>query len=137
MNQSATYAPPPHGWTCFHCGETFMHEQVARTHFGTHPGVVPGCLERVGIGEDRGLLRKLRIAQKEVELLRSDINDEISSSHAFYSRLAFHLKSFAPFRDCRSLQDVFNVYDSMEGRAIAAEERLAASAAVPNNVTGD
>lgn len=38
--------------------------------------------------------------------------------------LSTAMKQYAPFRNCDSIRDVFNVYDSMEGRALAAEERL-------------
>lgn len=39
-----TYPAPAHGWTCFHCGETFMHPNAARLHFGETPEVQPKCL---------------------------------------------------------------------------------------------
>lgn len=29
-----TYKGPEHGWTCFHCGETFLTVEGARLHFG-------------------------------------------------------------------------------------------------------
>ena len=29
------YPNPEHGWTCFHCGETFYRQFFARHHFGT------------------------------------------------------------------------------------------------------
>lgn len=38
---------PPHGWTCFHCGEhfapTFAGQQAARHHFGDSPIEQPAC----------------------------------------------------------------------------------------------
>jgi len=34
---------PEHGWTCFHCGETFMKPGLARRHFGVHPDILPAC----------------------------------------------------------------------------------------------
>ena len=37
------YSAPPHGWTCFHCGETFRTEAGARLHFGTPCGERPAC----------------------------------------------------------------------------------------------
>ena len=33
------YRKPTHGWTCFHCGETFTTEASAREHFGSSPVV--------------------------------------------------------------------------------------------------
>lgn len=43
------------------------------------------------------------------------------------------IKSYKPFRDCRSINDVFHVYDNMEGRALAAEGREKALAEAVNN----
>jgi len=38
---------PPHGWTCFHCGETYTDYWAARAHFGTpHMKVKPRCIRR-------------------------------------------------------------------------------------------
>lgn len=33
------YTAPEHGWTCFHCGETFKTPGAARLHFGERPGL--------------------------------------------------------------------------------------------------
>lgn len=41
---SQTYNAPRHGWTCFHCGETFHTEVGARLHFGETPQAMPECL---------------------------------------------------------------------------------------------
>lgn len=38
-----TYPSPAHGWTCFHCGETFMHQNAARLHFGASIYDDPKC----------------------------------------------------------------------------------------------
>ena len=32
-----TYPMPEHGWTCFHCGDTFMTPGAARDHFDQTP----------------------------------------------------------------------------------------------------
>lgn len=34
---------PPHGWTCFHCGETFKTLGGARLHFGKTPDQAAAC----------------------------------------------------------------------------------------------
>jgi hypothetical protein len=112
---------PAHGWTCFHCGETFTTPGSARDHFGTHLYDKPGCLLKVEVGEERGLLMELRKAQAKIDELRS----EQMTDRQFYWRLECDLQYWKPFRGCKSLQDVFNRYDSMEGRALAAEEREA------------
>ena len=38
-----TYPMPEHGWTCFHCGETFMKPGEANDHFGHRPGLSIAC----------------------------------------------------------------------------------------------
>lgn len=119
-----TYLAPEHGWTCFHCGETFKTLGPARDHFGGSIDAEPGCLIRVQAGEERGLQMALREAEDEIRRLRDDIGGEISSTLGFHIRLEAHLDSYAPFRGCRSIKEVFDLYDSMEGRALAAEERL-------------
>lgn len=58
-----TYLMPPHGWTCFHCGETFQTSGAARDHFGFEPSAEPGC--RIKAGGERGLLSALRRAEKD------------------------------------------------------------------------
>jgi len=32
-----TYEAPRHGWTCFHCGQTFHDTAQAAAHFGGDP----------------------------------------------------------------------------------------------------
>lgn len=61
-----TYPKPEHGWTCFHCGETFMTKGGARDHFGYTPAETPGCvIKAIEVGEERGLLHALRRAECE------------------------------------------------------------------------
>ena len=38
-----TYNMPPHGWTCFHCGEVCADADAARLHFGSSEHQQPGC----------------------------------------------------------------------------------------------
>lgn len=66
-----TYQAPVNGWTCFHCGETFTTRGAAGDHFGADPFAKPGCLMRVQLGEERGLLTALRKSEAEVERLRN------------------------------------------------------------------
>jgi len=58
------YAKPEHGWTCFHCGETFATVGAARDHFGFEPSSDPAC--RIKVGAERGLIMALRKAEKEL-----------------------------------------------------------------------
>lgn len=119
--QAETYLMPEHGWTCFHCGETFMSPASARDHFGADPSAMPGCLMRIQPGE-RPLMRRLRWLEGEVERLQAEAESEYAER--YHARLASDIKGTAlAFRDCNSLRDVFNLYDSVEGRALVAELR--------------
>ena len=55
-----TYPRPPHGWTCFHCGETFRDYAKARIHFGEKPSMPVGC--SVDLVEYRRMRRALHNA---------------------------------------------------------------------------
>lgn len=121
----ATYTAPKDGWVCFHCGERFRTEGAARDHFGGEPGELAGC--QIKAGEERGLLIELRKAQERVKLWinrAQAAENTIERLECQNSSLTTAMQSYKPFRECRSIRDVFNVYDSMEGRALAAEERL-------------
>lgn len=61
-----TYDKPEHGWTCFHCGETFTTVGAATDHFGFEPSSDPAC--RIKLGGERGLVMALR--KTEAELAR-------------------------------------------------------------------
>jgi hypothetical protein len=39
----ASYDSPEHGWTCFHCGETFHTNEGAKLHFGEQATDQPRC----------------------------------------------------------------------------------------------
>lgn len=120
-----TYMSPEHGWTCFHCGETFMVPAMARAHFGATPDAIPGCLMRLS-KEERPLLRMVRSLEADLLRLRTSAEDGFYAE--YHARLEADIRHTAPaFKNCRTLRDVFNLYDSMEGRALAAEERIAAA----------
>lgn len=69
-----TYPMPRHGWTCFHCGETFTTPGAARDHFGADSLAEPGC--RIKAGEELGLLMALRKAEAELERYRAEDSDK-------------------------------------------------------------
>lgn len=130
MNEPATeetYTAPAHGWTCFHCSETFTTIGAARDHFGTGQDAKPGCILKVELGGERGMLMEIRKVEAENSRLRMDIENESSSTVVYNSKLERDINAFRPFRGCRSLWDVFNRFDSMEGRALAAEELATAA----------
>lgn len=89
-----TYIAPKHGWTCFHCGETFRTVDAARDHFGATPQQRPGCMERVRLGPERGLLTALREAEKKIAWYMTHEGDahlamtELQARHTGQLRLA-------------------------------------------------
>lgn len=79
------YFKPKHGWTCFHCGETFTTPGSARDHFGADPLKDPGC--RIKAGEERGLLMALRKAEAELDKLLAERCAEESEAERDHYRL--------------------------------------------------
>lgn len=81
-----TYEIPKHGWTCFHCGETFKNMGGARDHFGALPTAVPGCMIRVQLGPERGLLMALRKVEDRLARYMDDDSDIQRAMQAMQSR---------------------------------------------------
>ena len=80
VEMSDTYTQPEHGWTCFHCGETFKKYGAARDHFGGSIDGPAGC--QIKAGEEKGLLMVLRKAEAEVaELLFKLHNQDFDFSY--------------------------------------------------------
>lgn len=101
-----TYTKPPHGWTCFHCGETFKTVGGARDHFGAAPIATPGC--QIKVGEERGLLMALRKAEAELERYRAEDSD---IQRAMYRQQAAHLIALTRAEEqgyARGLKDARN-----------------------------
>ena len=120
-------------WRCFHCGFETNNPVEAEAHFGERDDAAeftPTCTWwaklsaseraqefqdlRQQLNEERDESGRLNIAN---EGLQYRVDGQLSEIH-----------SFAPFRECRSIHDIFHLYDSMEGRALLAEEQNAAQA---------
>lgn len=83
------YSIPPHGWTCFHCGDTFTTPGAARDHFGFDPSADPAC--RIKVGEERGLVMELRrVEAKYVKLLERTCDEDGTVAREFYALGAKH-----------------------------------------------
>lgn len=63
IGSADTYPQPAHGWTCFHCGQTFHTPGRARDHFGADPLKLPAC--RIKYGDEMRLVIALREAEDE------------------------------------------------------------------------
>lgn len=68
-----TYPTPEHGWTCFHCGETFMHQNAARLHFGASVYDEPKCQISA---------HRLRAMEEELRRYRAQDSDADRAMHA-------------------------------------------------------
>jgi hypothetical protein len=90
---SGAYEKPEHGWTCFHCGETFKNTGCARDHFGALPTAQPGCLLKVNLGAERGLLMALRKVEEQLARHIEEDTDLHRSIHAMQSRHADQLQT--------------------------------------------
>lgn len=115
-------------WRCFHCDEVFTDESLAAEHFGgfgLNFEERAGCVEKL-LAPDKNLVLALRKVCDEFHRLQFQVSEEITNDVYFYGRLRTSLAQIKPFAKCVSLHEVFMVFDSMEGRALAAEERLAA-----------
>jgi hypothetical protein len=77
---AAACPAPAHGWTCFHCGETFHSFEAAHGHFGADARSEPAC--RIKAGSERGLLMALRRAESELERYRAEDSDADRAIHA-------------------------------------------------------
>lgn len=70
MNNAQMHGCEFEGWQCFHCGEVFTTFGGAQVHFGADPSKQPGCLIKVQLGDERGLLMKVRDLEHEIAGLR-------------------------------------------------------------------
>jgi hypothetical protein len=120
-----TYPMPQDGWVCYHCGERFTTWGSAEDHFGKNPHDTPACI--IKAGDERGLVMELRKAEQAAEdqLQRAlQAEREIETLECRVQALTTNFKQYKPFKNCDSANEAFFVYDSMEGRALAAEERV-------------
>jgi hypothetical protein len=101
-------------WTCFHCDETFTTPEAARHHFGEDETRDPACI----INGDVGLVTALRKSESRNGRLEGRIEVLECTVQALrngYRRLGGANDEYTAF--CN--------YDTMEGRAIAAEALIA------------
>lgn len=83
------YVKPDHGWTCFHCGETFTTYGTARDHFGFDPSNDPACV--IKVGAERGLVMALRKAELAAAEAWQAIGDESTeAAQAYYAQAGRH-----------------------------------------------
>ena len=112
-----SYQMPEHGWTCFHCGETFTKPGSAADHFGDDPLQTPGCVLQLANGI-RGALVALRKSERVLRRL-ADRNETLED------QLATAVQGYGRIAGAKDGHEAFMAYDTMEGRALAAEAIVA------------
>lgn len=120
-------------WRCFHCDFITSDPVEAQAHFGDRDDgeeFKPICKwwDRMEAGERISVLQE---ALRDLEAERRQVNRQrvaIEGLTYQVDGMESSIKSYKPFRGCRTIYDVFCVYDSMEGRALAAEEQSSVAA---------
>ena len=112
-----TYARPAHGWTCFHCGETFTTPGSAEDHFGATPDFVAGCV--VKAGSKRGLLMALRRLESALNTALLSADDETRSQVEAVRRNAM---SFVDAHHAREREEDARWFDEQAGAAMRLAE---------------
>jgi hypothetical protein len=111
------------GWQCFHCGEIFTTVGGASDHFGASPDKEPGCLIKIKVGDERGLLMELRKAESERDSLQHDICNESTEADLVMQRMqAQHLTELRREEEIgygRGLKDYTNL-ESQRDELLAA-----------------
>lgn len=115
-------------WRCFHCNFITNDPVEAEAHFGERDDAEefkPICKWWDRMGDDERIaalqshIKDLAAEQEENHRLRRQIEGleyQVDSLPAW--------KGYKVFSQCTSANDIFCLYDSMEGRALAAEEKV-------------
>lgn len=112
-------------WTCFHCGFETKERAEASNHFGDRDDESPICIVWQELDAD-GKASQYQSALGELAAERDEnIKYRSTIEGLEYRLLEFENLLGSRFKGCRSINDAFNLYDSMEGRALLAEEQLA------------
>jgi hypothetical protein len=116
-------------WRCFHCGFESADPAEAEAHFGERDDAEefkPLCKwwKRIDDGE------RAQTLQDTIQQLNAE-RDETARLLVKIEGLEYRLTGFEDLTysrfKVRSINDAYSLYDSMEGRALAAEEKLAAA----------
>jgi hypothetical protein len=116
-------------WRCFHCDFVTSDYAEALAHFGERDDAEefkPICKwwDRLSEDERKETLQDTikQLNERENEVMRQ--TTKIEGLEYQVDSFESCIRSYKPFKNCRSIHDVFCLFDSMEGRALAAEERL-------------
>lgn len=100
------FETPKHGWTCFHCNETFTDRWSALNHFGGDEGKIPACQIKSG---ERGLVETIRELESEVArayaALHEENGDAVKAMHGMVARHQTALRQMEELGYERGLAD--------------------------------
>lgn len=111
-------------WTCFHCGFSTADPKEASAHFGDNDEGTALCQDWAEMNTDeragafQGAVQELNGEREENAKLRT-ANEGLE-----YQVNGFAIDIGQYFKGCQTPYEAFCKFDSMEGRALAAEERL-------------
>jgi len=112
-------------WKCFHCEFETSEFSEAAAHFGDRDEELPICQTWKAMNA-KGRIGEYQSVIGELNAERERNGQLITANEGMEFRLLEYENLVGSrFKGCRSLNDAFNLYDSMEGRALAAEERYA------------
>jgi hypothetical protein len=129
---------PPCGWHCFHCGDVFHTQEDAENHFGIFGETLdgdwdPACIQRLNYSE-KALRAALMDMFRELEAER-EAGHEMGEILSHLQGLPDELARL--FDGARTPHQAWLKWESMEGRALAAEEfRTRATIALGKYVAG-
>lgn len=113
-------------WRCFHCGFETASPAAAEAHFGERDDaeeLTPLCRWWSKLSQEERA-QQFQDLQQQLNAERDEAARLISENEGLGHQVSCNEADIASrFKGCRSIQEAFNLYDSMEGRALAAEER--------------
>jgi hypothetical protein len=112
-------------WLCFNCGFKTSDREEALAHFGDSDEGRSLCQVWADLNaDDRAQEYQSQIRERNAtERKNASLRTRVEGLEYAVESQEGCIRSYKPFKNCRSIHDVFCVYDSMEGRALAAEER--------------
>ena len=113
-------------WRCFHCGFETIDRKEALGHFGEFGEEYPLCIHWSDLDAD-GKASEFQSINAELECAREEnlkLRQQVEQLEYLTGSQEADISS--RFKGCRTINEAFFKYDSMEGRALAAEERIAA-----------
>lgn len=111
-------------WTCFHCGFKASDRAEAAAHFGDMDDEYPLCIIWKDLDAD-GRASEYQSQSRELDAEREENSALRTTNEGLeYRLLEYEDLAGSRFKGCKSLNDAFNLFDTMEGRALAAEEKI-------------